>query len=487
MKKSELYRAARIGSRGAIAVAVASLITGCSQPLGYSPGGDPLAPPGVPPSLPRSANFDPRASSRHLQDDNPNVTRGLEVAPAGRWALKVDSGACSIDGRSVTIPAPVVLDEVPVPSVPVVGERAVLTDDPPRSFDHGTRLKGLISDVTTLPGALDPASLKVWSAAAPPRTAYLPGVDYLVSPEWGEISRKPGGHITAGQPVFVDYRVRQLRLDTVEVTDAGKVELKRGTPSVTAPSPAAVDTGCLPLTHVFLSYGADRLDRSAVFPIGPAFPPPTEAERKAMELSVARTRARLQSNGKVTIVFWGDSVTAGGSASTPAKRFPDLVAAGLREEFKGATVNLVNAGIGGSNIDERLPSLQNDVLSHHPDLVVVEFVNDMGLSPATIRKDYTQAIRELKASGSEVILTTPHFTMPEMMKIRTLHDRDPRPGVAVLREVAREQNVGLADVSRRWEHLAVEGTPYVALLYNGINHPDDRGHEIYAKSIEAFF
>ena len=73
------------------------------------------------------------------------------------------------------------------------------------------------------------------------------------------------------------------------------------------------------------------------------------------------------------------------------------------------------------------------------------------------------------------------------MKMRTLHDRDPRPGVAVLREVARVENVGLADVSRRWEHLSVEGMPYVALLYNGINHPDDRGHQISADSIKAFF
>ena len=56
-----------------------------------------------------------------------------------------------------------------------------------------------------------------------------------------------------------------------------------------------------------------------------------------------------------------------------------------------------------------------------------------------------------------------------------------------LRKFAAEHQVALADVSRRWEHLEVEGIPYIALLHNGINHPDDRGHELFVKELLTFF
>jgi hypothetical protein len=60
---------------------------------------------------------------------------------------------------------------------------------------------------------------------------------------------------------------------------------------------------------------------------------------------------------------------------------------------------------------------------------------------------------------------------------------DPRPYTRFLREFAAAEGIALADISARWERLADLGLPYVTLLANGINHPDDRGHFLAAEEL----
>jgi hypothetical protein len=88
-----------------------------------------------------------------------------------------------------------------------------------------------------------------------------------------------------------------------------------------------------------------------------------------------------------------------------------------------------------------------------------------------------------------VILVTPHFTMPSMMGFaeRDYRGVDGRRACQALRDIAEEKHVGLADAARRWQHLAAEGLPYITLLYNGINHPDDKGHRIFIDELMTFF
>ena len=66
-------------------------------------------------------------------------------------------------------------------------------------------------------------------------------------------------------------------------------------------------------------------------------------------------------------------------------------------------------------------------------------------------------------------------------------EEDPRPYVHGLRQFAAKHNVAIADASLRWGHLVKEGIPYVTLLSNSINHPDDRGHEMFAQSLMDLF
>lgn len=74
-----------------------------------------------------------------------------------------------------------------------------------------------------------------------------------------------------------------------------------------------------------------------------------------------------------------------------------------------------------------------------------------------------------------------------MMGTTDLRTGETRAAVGFLKEFAAENNVGLADASRRWAHLWQEGLPYMTLLNNGINHPDDRGHWLFVQELQEFF
>ena len=94
---------------------------------------------------------------------------------------------------------------------------------------------------------------------------------------------------------------------------------------------------------------------------------------------------------------------------------------------------------------------------------------------------YQDILIRLKALKSEVIFITPHFTrgMPS--------DKDNREYVSLLKTFAHKHNIALADASARWEHLYKEGLPYITLLRNAFNHPDDRGHMIFAEELIKCF
>jgi hypothetical protein len=74
-----------------------------------------------------------------------------------------------------------------------------------------------------------------------------------------------------------------------------------------------------------------------------------------------------------------------------------------------------------------------------------------------------------------------------MMVFREMRELERRPYEFALREFASKHNIALADASARWEHLSKEGILYLTLLNNTINHPDDRGHRLFAEELWACF
>jgi lysophospholipase L1-like esterase len=150
-------------------------------------------------------------------------------------------------------------------------------------------------------------------------------------------------------------------------------------------------------------------------------------------------------------------------------------------------VRVINAGIGGTSTPGRLPAFEQEVLSHRPDVVTLEFINDMGIPRDDMQARYTEILRRVHAAGATLLLITPHFSMPAWMGLPHSRGGETRPNVTFLREFAAANGLPLADASKRWEQLDGEGVPYETLLRNGINHPEDHGHRIFAEEVLRLF
>ena len=90
-----------------------------------------------------------------------------------------------------------------------------------------------------------------------------------------------------------------------------------------------------------------------------------------------RVMAKARRGGTVTIGVIGGSITQGAAASKPENRYGNRVAAWWREKFPKASVQFVNAGIGATGSNYGALRADRDLLSHQPDLVIVEYaLND---------------------------------------------------------------------------------------------------------------
>jgi lysophospholipase L1-like esterase len=427
---------------------------------------------------------------------NPQVRSGLELA-AQAGTVVVAPGECELGGRSVKVAAATTLPVAPGPIVSVTNDPPYrLSADKPQGFAKGTRLRGPNARDVNACGSLVPGSLEL---RAQDGALLKPGEDYLLDAAWGHLGIGPHSRVTTNDAVTATYRYALLRMDTVQVSAAGKVSLKAGVAHISSPVPPAADDGCLALAHVFVNYRDTAVHQDQLHVIAET---PAQAVTASTPGRIPKTLALLKAGQPVTIVCWGDSVTAGGNASTPDKRYVEVFAAGLRERFPQAQLTVTNISAGGSRSANWLfpekfpyrtlrgaasPCQFQRILDAKPDLVTIEFVNDAGLTPAQVEETYSDILKRLRPLGAEVVLITPHYTMLKMMGFANMTEQDRRPYVLALRQFANKHNVGLADASARWEHLWKEGLPYVTLLNNTINHPDDRGHRLFAEELWKCF
>ncbi len=127
---------------------------------------------------------------------------------------------------------------------------------------------------------------------------------------------------------------------------------------------------------------------------------------------------------------------------------------------------------------EDLPNL----LVKKPDLIIVAYgMNDISENkPENFRHSIKSIIDQINQTlpNSEVILVSP------MLGNREWH-HNPRERFPIFREVIRsfeKIGVGFADMTSLWEFLD-QHKAFHDLIGNGVNHPNDFGHILYAQTI----
>jgi lysophospholipase L1-like esterase len=369
--------------------------------------------------------------------------------------------------------------------ITVTGERQRITAEPLKAYSSKTRLREMKH---LAPGSLDPASLVIRKNG---RT-FAVGTDVLLDPVWGGLSLKAGGELTPQDEVELSYRLALRRLDALVKLADGREVVRPGEPELLIPKLPALATGETLLAVIFIDHHANPAALEVLPVRSPAQSPPatTSPER------LPAITGKLKQGKPVSVVCWGDSVTEGGDLNT-GERYGDVLGKRLQSAVAGSTVTTM--AVGGSRSDQwirtDLPPEQRHarhaetrfqrILDAKADLVIIEFVNDQWMSRKDAEARYRDIISQLRAVGSEVLLLTPQRNWEGPWKPSSFREKDGRHLVAVMRELGREgpPGVGCADMAGRWENLWEEGLPFPALLANGFNHPDARGHRLFYEEV----
>ncbi len=428
--------------------------------------------------------------------------RELENAMPARlldsWTVEVGPGTVHTPSGNVTLAEPVRI-EVPRPDkVEVRDERydaLPVFNDKAGGWVKGAQLKALVAEECTASGALYPESVRVKPVTAG-EADYAAGADYAIDTFWGTFGRIEGGRIGEATPVLVDYDYEYPRLDSVVAHGEGRVELVRGTPAPALALPPALPEGAVAVVNVWLPGRTEALTEENLYSISfDALDGATKIESTAERL-LPKTLAKLRNGDPVTIVAWGDSVTNGGGVGNrTAEWYQNQFVERLRQRFPKSEITLHTAAWPGGNSTGYMTAAaggtydyHRDVLDRKPDLVTIEFVNDAYFDVAGVAEHYGRILTDLRGIGAEAILITPHFVRPDWMKVETLKlDEDPRPYVKGLYAFAKANEVAVADASAKWCRLWRQGLPYITLEANAINHPDVRGHKMFADALMEVF
>jgi len=295
---------------------------------------------------------------------------------------------------------------------------------------------------------LAPASVRVRSTYLPGGTSYEPGRDYLIDAAAGSIARTADSRI----PDF-----SKNILFGKESFDHSKFP----------------GYGNLPFT-VYVKYAAAHVPRLTT---------PTD-----QSAALAKTRARLDAGGPFKLIAYGDSISAGGDASSEAARFQNCFGAHLTLRFPKTEITVDTTATGGDNTVQGLARLEEKVLTRKPDLVLVGFgMNDHnrpaggGVEPAQFQANLETMVKTIQQrTGADVILLSTFPPHPQW----AFGTHRMEQYAAATKAAAASTGVAYADVYSVWMKVLERKDP-PSLLANNINHPNDFGHWLYCEALRA--
>jgi lysophospholipase L1-like esterase len=303
------------------------------------------------------------------------------------------------------------------------------------------------------PGALlaegiDPQSVVVRSTYLPGGTVYEAGRDYRFDAKLRTLSRLPGSRI----PDFatnVLYRKRDFNHGQFPGFGNGKF-------------------------FVYVDYTFAR--------------PLKLAETRDVSPLLQKTSEKLRAGKPLKVIAFGDSITAGGDASTVELQYPSRYAEHLRQRFPKSQITVENGSTGGDNTVMGLARLDEKVLSRSPDLVLVAFgMNDHnlpgggGVEPDAFKDNLKQIVTRIREkTGAEVILLS---TFPPNPDWHFSTHRMERYADAT-KSAASDLDVAYAKVYSVWQTVLLR-KDLPSLLGNNINHPNDFGHWLYLQALAA--
>lgn len=202
--------------------------------------------------------------------------------------------------------------------------------------------------------------------------------------------------------------------------------------------------------------------------------------------TLPKTQERLAKSEAIRLAISGDSISTGLDASGTTQAVPnqfgyaELVAAQLEHDFVSPIV-LTNRSVPGWSVANGVSDLDN-LLKAEPNLIVVAYgMNDVGRrDPKWFSGQLEELIKRIKAYNSEceIILVSPMLGNSDWV-------HTPRDMFDLYRDEMKKfagEGIAFADVTSIWS-LLNEKKHFLDMTGNGLNHPNDFGHRLYAQAI----
>ena len=179
---------------------------------------------------------------------------------------------------------------------------------------------------------------------------------------------------------------------------------------------------------------------------------------------------KLRAGKAVTVAYLGGSITAGEASKTPYRAH---VTNWLRQNFKDAQVNELNAGVAGTGLIYAAMRVRRDVIAYKPDLVFIDFsvpeTNDAPESDDAAKKALEGALRQM------LIVPSP----PQVVLLHATNAKRAARVEALDAIAAHYQVPSLNLQSEVWKQIEAGTLKATALT-------GDEGHKSYANLITTW-
>lgn len=192
-------------------------------------------------------------------------------------------------------------------------------------------------------------------------------------------------------------------------------------------------------------------------------------------------------NRTINLVFHGHSVPAG-YFKTPVVNtlysYPYQLLAELKVLYPFAVINVINTAIGGENSEAGAKRFNDDVLTHKPDVLFVDYaLNDRSIGLVRAKTAWESMIKSAMEKRIKVILLTPS---PDQTVDILLPGNDLEIHTAMITKLAETYGIGLADSYHAFLQVAASGKPLSDYM-SQVNHPNRRGHQLIQEEILKYF
>ncbi len=189
---------------------------------------------------------------------------------------------------------------------------------------------------------------------------------------------------------------------------------------------------------------------------------------------LADVMRRAEAGERIVLGVIGGSITEGYSATRRENSYAELVLKWWQEKFPQADISLVNAGIGGTSSYLGVHRVDDDLLKHEPDFVIVEFsVNDG--NDYFHQKSYDNLVRRIllheKLPACLLLFMSTENGSTAQQVHSNIGFRYKLQMISYVNAVEHEVDSG----AFAWSDISPDGV-----------HPNDHGHAFCAELITAY-